>query len=374
MAFSAMTAEFEANVYIEGTLDVSGNTDIDGTLDAQGATNLQSTLTVEGTTTSEGDLTVNANSDLNGTADVQGDFSVNTDKFVVTAVSGNTAIAGTTTSEGDITVNANSDLNGTLNVEGDATFQEDVIVEDNVFMNTEGNSGTVLTIDDANGQAAITVTTSVVNVQTNETSTTLTVPSLVVEESANYTGDMSIGGNLTVTNNVTAATAPTVGSHLTNKDYVDAQITTAITSPEMFSYDATASSSLNDVIYYINGDLLVYATEMSTNGSSNYNYTITLTGSNLDQVQGGTLRARGNAAVLDAANYDWAYDVNTDAITFDIDYNTISALAGTQVDGYVSCSLSFAYGNADAEKNSGLTMRFYLDSSNAAATASDFQE
>jgi hypothetical protein len=353
---------------------VNANSDLNGTLDAQGATNLQSTLTVAGTTTSNGDLTVNANSDLNGTADVQGDFSVNTDKFVVTAVSGNTAIAGTTTSEGDLTVNANSDLNGTLNVEGDATFQEDVIVEDNVFMNTEGNSGTVLTIDDANGQAAITVTTSVVNVQTNQTSTTLTVPSLVVEESANYTGDMSIGGNLTVTNNVTAATAPTVGSHLTNKDYVDAQITTAITSPEMFSYDATASSSNNDVIYYINGDLLVYATEMSTNGSSNYNYTITLTGSNLDQVQGGTLRARGNAAVLDAANYDWAYDVNTDAITFDIDYNTISALAGAQVDGYVSCSLTFEYGSAGAEKNSGLTMRFYLDSSNAAATASDFQE
>jgi predicted acyltransferase (DUF342 family) len=357
-----------------GDLTVNANSDLNGTLDAQGATNLQSTLTVAGTTTSNGDLTVNANSDLNGTADVQGDFSVNTDKFVVTAVSGNTAIAGTTTSEGDLTVNANSDLNGTLNVEGDATFQEDVIVEDNVFMNTEGNSGTVLTIDDANGQAAITVTTSVVNVQTNQTSTTLTVPSLVVEESANYTGDMSIGGNLTVTNNVTAATAPTVGSHLTNKDYVDAQITTAITSPEMFSYDATASSSNNDVIYYINGDLLVYATEMSTNGSSNYNYTITLTGSNLDQVQGGTLRARGNAAVLDAANYDWAYDVNTDAITFDIDYNTISALAGAQVDGYVSCSLTFEYGSAGAEKNSGLTMRFYLDSSNAAATASDFQE
>jgi hypothetical protein len=265
-------------------------------------------------------------------------------------------------------------LNGTLNVEGDATFQEDVIVEDNVFMNTEGNAGTVLTIDDANGQAAITVTTSVVNVQTNATSTTLTVPSLVVEESANYTGDMSVGGNLTVTNNVTAATAPTVGSHLTNKDYVDAQITTAITAPEMFSYDATASSSNNNVIYYINGDLLVYATEMSTNGSSNYNYTITLTGSNLDQVQGGTLRARGNSAVLDAANYDWAYDAGTDAITFDIDYNTISALAGAQEDGYVSCSLSFGYGNAGAEKNSGLTIRFYLDSGNAAAAVPTFNE
>jgi cytoskeletal protein CcmA (bactofilin family) len=379
------TLNVDEAVTMDATLDVTGDASV-STFDSSGETSLATgsgsvtvassgaMTTVKGTLNVDEAVTMDATLDVTGTANVDGDFSVNTDKFVVTAVSGNTAIAGTTTSEGDLTVNANSDLNGTLNVEGDATFQEDVIVEDNVFMNTAGNSGTVLTIDDANGQAAITVTTSVVNVQNNQTSTTLTVPSLVVEESANYTGDMSIGGNLSVTNNVTAATAPTVGSHLTNKDYVDAQITTAITSPEMFSYDATASSSNNDVIYYINGDLLVYATEMSTNGSSNYNYTITLTGSNLDQVQGGTLRARGNAAVLDAANYDWAYDVNTDAITFDIDYNTISALAGAQVDGYVSCSLTFEYGSAGAEKNSGLTMRFYLDSSNAAATASDFQE
>ena len=69
-----------------------------------------------------------------------------------------------------------------------------------------------------------------------------------------------------------------------------------------------------------------------------------------------------------------SYDADSDAITFDIDYNTISALAGAQVNGYVSCSLTFAYGNAGAEKNSGLTMRFYLDSSNAAPTASNFQE
>jgi hypothetical protein len=351
-------------------------TTVEGTLNVDEAVTMDATLDVTGTTTSNGDLTVNANSDLNGTADVEGDFSVNTNKFVVTAATGNTAIAGTTTSEGDLTVNANSDLNGTLNVEGDATFQEDVIVEDNVFMNTEGNSGTVLTIDDANGQAAITVTTSVVNVQTNLTSTTLTVPSLVVEESANYTGDMSIGGNLTVTNNVTAAAAPTVGSHLTNKDYVDAQITTAIVSPELFSYDAIASSTAGDVIYYINGDLLLYQTEMSTsnNGNANYNYTIALTGSNLDQITGGTLRSRGESADLTDANYGWAYDANDNRITFEIDYNTVSALAGAQDDGYVSCSLTFAYGNAGAEKNSGLTMRFYLDSTNAAATASDFQE
>ena len=50
------------------------------------------------------------------------------------------------------------------------------------------------------------------------------------------------------------------------------------------------------------------------------------------------------------------------------------SLAGAQVDGYVSCSLTFSYGNAGAEKNSGLTLRFYLDSSNPVATANTFNE
>ena len=35
---------------------------------------------------------------------------------------------------------------------------------------------------------------------------------------------------------------------------------------------------------------------------------------------------------------------NDDVIRFYIDYNAVSALAGAQVDGYVSCSLTFSYG------------------------------
>ena len=203
----------------------------------------------------------------------------------------------------------------------------------------------------------------------------MVVPSLVVQESANYTGDMQIGGGLSVTDNVTAAAAPTVGSHLTNKDYVDAQITTAITAPELFSYDAVASAHPSDVIYYINGDLLLYSSGMAVGpNGGNYNYTIELSGSNLDQITGGTLRARGNSQDLTDATHGWAYDQNDDVIRFYIDYNAVSALAGSQVDGYVSCSLTFSYGNAGAEKNSGLTLRFYLDSSNPVATANTFNE
>ena len=373
---------------MHATLDVTGNTDIDGTLDVSGDVDMHATLDVTGNSTFAADIDVDGvsnldNTDIDGTLDVSGDV----DMHATLDVTGNTDIdgtfdaAGATNLQSTLTVAGNTDLNGDLDVDGvsnlDITDIDGTLdVSESVNLNSDGTAGTVLTINDAAGMSAITVTTSVVNQQTNATSTTLTVPSLVVEESANYTGNMSIGGNLTVTNNVTAATAPIVGSHLTNKDYVDAQITTAITSPELFTYDAISSSSTGDAIYYINGDLLLYATEMGTGGisSGNFNYTIELKGSNLADIVGATLHARGLSEDLTDADHGWAYDLNDNSIKFDMDYNSISTLAGAQVDGYVSCSLVFEYGSAGARKNSGLTLRFYLDSANLAPALNTFQE
>ena len=133
-------------------------------------------ITMEGNLTQTGDHLLTGNSDISGDIDVDGTSNLD-----------------------------ETDIDGTLNVQEDATFQDDVNVEDNVAINTAGNAGTVLTINDAAGNSAVTVTTSITNVVTNETATTMVVPSLVVQESANYTGDMQIGGGLSVTDNVTAA-------------------------------------------------------------------------------------------------------------------------------------------------------------------------
>jgi hypothetical protein len=177
---------------------------------------------------------------------------------------------------------------------------------------------------------------------------------------------MNVSGSLGVTGNVTSAAVPSSGSHLTNKTYVDDAIADAITPPVMYDYDATNSTS-NDVIYYINGDLLLYSSEEN----ALINYTISVYGENMDNVTGATLRARGNSNDLTDGATAWS---NTDASssTFNIGYTDIVALAGGQTDGYVSCSLSFT--TAAGTYNSGLTLRFYLDSSNNAATVSDFQD
>lgn len=61
--------------------------------------------TTAGLLTSGTGLTYNGSAfSVTGTADVSGNFAINTNKFNVTAASGNTAIAGTVTSSGDIEV------------------------------------------------------------------------------------------------------------------------------------------------------------------------------------------------------------------------------------------------------------------------------
>jgi hypothetical protein len=78
----------------------SGNTSIAGTLGVTGSTTLSSTLGVTGATT------------LSSTLGVTGDFAINSNKFNVTAASGNTAIAGT------LGVTGATSLNSTLGVSG----------------------------------------------------------------------------------------------------------------------------------------------------------------------------------------------------------------------------------------------------------------
>ena len=80
--------------------------------------------------------------------------------------------------------------------------RNDVNVEDNVAINTAGNAGTVF--DNQRRSWKLSGDRDYINHECMLPTRLLrpVVPSLVVQESANYTGDMQIGGGLSVTDNV----------------------------------------------------------------------------------------------------------------------------------------------------------------------------
>jgi hypothetical protein len=347
-------ATFQKNVQINDSLNVTNdahiggdfqvdlNSDLDGTLDVQGATNMQSTLTVAGAT------------DLNSTLDVDGNTELDT-----------------TNIDGSLTVRDFADFNDSLDVAMSVNIQDNLDVNDSLALNTAQNEGTVFSVTDSKGGTGVSIVT--VDVDGGASSaTTLTTHRLIVQDDAVYNGDMTISGALAVTNNVTSAAVPTSPSNLTNKQYVDDAIAAAITPPQMWDYEAVNSTS-GDTIYYINGDLLLYSTEED----AQVNYTIKVYGSELNEVgtdmeiKKARLRSRGNTLNLNPNPYNWNAGSAGASATFQIGYTDIVALAGGQTDGYVSCSLTYEV-EGGGQYNSGLTIRFYLDSTNPAATASDF--
>jgi hypothetical protein len=94
---------------------------ISGALGVTGAVTLSSTLNVTGATTLSSTLNVTGNGTFSSQLTSAGDFKVNTNKFVVTAASGNTAIAGT------LGVTGTSNLSAT-NILGDLAVDTTTLV------------------------------------------------------------------------------------------------------------------------------------------------------------------------------------------------------------------------------------------------------
>ena len=104
---------------LTGKLDVTGNSTFAGTLAATGAVTAASTLRVTGATT------------LSSTLAVAGDLAVNTDKFKVTASSGDATMLG------NLTVGGNANFSGNqiqLNTDG-SVFAKNYIKTDYAFSN-----------------------------------------------------------------------------------------------------------------------------------------------------------------------------------------------------------------------------------------------
>jgi len=327
-------ATFQANVQINDSLNVTNDAHIGG--------NFQ----------------VDLNSDLDGTLDVDGDTELDT-----------------TNIDGSLTVAQFADFNDSLDVAKSVNIQDNLDVNDSLTLNSAANEGRILTVYDSQGGLGVTIETTNSSGSTSET--TLTTHKLIVQDDAVYNGHMAINGSLAVTGQITSAPAPTSSNHITNKQYVDDAIAAAITPPQVFDYKVTNSTN-TDTVYYINGDLLMY----NTMEQASHNYTLEVYGSDLQDITGAALRARGNT--LELLGGSAAAHINltpgtpdpvtgeVTSATFKLGYSDISNLAGGQTDGYVSTSVTVT--TSAGEYNTGLTIRFFMDSSNSAPTGNTFQD
>ena len=125
---------------IDGDLDLNGSVDVSTNAVVHGTTELNSTLGVDGNlrvgsnkfnvTAATGNTQIDGTLEVDGTAGVDGNFRVGSsggNKFNVTASSGNTQIDGTlnvdsTTTLNGTTIDGNLDLNGSVDVSTNATI------------------------------------------------------------------------------------------------------------------------------------------------------------------------------------------------------------------------------------------------------------
>jgi hypothetical protein len=122
---------------IDGDLDLNGSVDVSTNAVIHGTTELNSTLGVDGNlrvgsnkfnvTAATGNTQIDGTLEVDGTAGVDGNFRVGSNKFNVTASSGNTQIDGTlnvdsTTTLNGTTIDGDLDLNGSVDVSTNATI------------------------------------------------------------------------------------------------------------------------------------------------------------------------------------------------------------------------------------------------------------
>ena len=227
------------NTAVAGTLGVTGATTLSSTLGVTGVTNLGSALNVTGATGIDGNFDVatnkftvdsqsgntnvagvlavtgniNGSSGLNvtGNAGIDGNFDVNTNKFTVSSTTGNTTVAGTLSAAGNTTVG------GTLGVTGATTLSNTLGVTGNTTVGgTLAVTGASTLTGAVSAPAGITgnVTGNLTGNVTGNVTGNITgnVSSTGANSMASLTttGDVVVGGNLTVSGTTTTVNTETI--------------------------------------------------------------------------------------------------------------------------------------------------------------------
>jgi cytoskeletal protein CcmA (bactofilin family) len=335
----------DGNVDFDSELNVDGHTELNSTLDVDGQTELNDSLHVDGNVDFDSELNVDGHTELNDSLHVDGGVDMDSNLNV----DGNFNVGGNSYMDGTLEVNGTSQFNSDMNV--DATLTTDsAIVEESLKIYTPAYPGLdaptlsepefeilnvagdpIFEVDGHNDDVIAE------NLTVNGVFTT---QDWIVNDDISA-DDISAAGVVTAGNTTygsewgTGASSP--NNWLTRKDYVDFHRQAATGVIQAFSYDAdliggATGADYNDAVYYMNGDLVLYADSVeSANGK---NYTITVKGENFNSLvdeDGAPLTieaaiwAENNELAITAASHNLSV-VNDNTITFEIGYGDINGI------------------------------------------------
>lgn len=186
-------------VGITGATTITGNSTVTGTFGITGATTITGALSVSTTSTLTGNvacggtLAVTGNTTLGGTCNVASNFTVNTNKLTVDPANGNTVVAGTLGVTGAVVLTAGMTIGTTLAVTGNSALGGTVESTGNFTVNTNK-----FVVTASSGNTAIAGTANVVgdfSVATNKFKVTAASGNTAIAGTANVAGDFSVATN-----------------------------------------------------------------------------------------------------------------------------------------------------------------------------------
>ena len=250
-----------------------------GTLTVGGGAGIGLSLFVGENLDVSGNAVVDGNVDIVGDVDITDDFRINSNKFVVTANTGNTEVAGTLTVDGNTTIgNAAGDSHS---VTGVVQFNQAItstdITADNIQIGVSGATE----IDTTSGNLVLDSAGGTVNVTDD----------LDVDNNLNVDGNTKVDGTLTVDGNTTIGNASGDSHSVTGT----IQFNQAITSTDITADAVTIGVDSDSEISTTTGNNLILD---SATGETQVDDNLTVTG---------TLDVNGNTTIGNA---------NTDAHAF----------------------------------------------------------
>jgi hypothetical protein len=266
--------------------------------------------------------------------------------------------------ESTLEVDGHTALDSTLTVDDFAQFNDTVSVAKHLVVETPTlPAGTSAGIIDE-PEFAVKNAGGDYIVQVDGHNDIMTVQNLTVTDQAYWTGNMEVTGDISGDNIISTSGMfagntnygynwPSDGTDfnmLTRRDYVDYHRINQTDVPQFWSYDAdliagaSADPDYNEAVYYMNGNVVLYADSAATTGD---NYVFTIKGRNFDQFRDADGSLTNDAdiiASLWAENNEFSLNTNITRVdattmTFTLGYNDVNSIVAC-TDGVVRPKLA----------------------------------